>query len=344
MLSYSRQTRRARGDMMAFIHWRWMVLLVFITGCVGETERSTTTPDPGLSDSAVTDAARPRADQGQARPDAELDAGRPVDARPPRQDAMPRLDGGMSVDVGMAAIDATAMDALPANDAERPIDAASPMDMGGADAHLAPSPCPAREYGDDCAFGQTSRMTRDLAHLDVVEIARVRRPEELTPLQGAQLLRGFACDGIFMPADLDEAFQRIDQDEVRVLVIDRLDTGERFDWIRIFMGDTEVGHMFRAGTLDLVAYVSDGDVLGCTVLRAPPAQLTCPELHACLANCDLDDIECRRPCIRATEEDALQMYVDLDECANECGEDLQCLNRICSEEWEACFGEPPPAP
>ncbi|MBT8491946.1 MAG: hypothetical protein KJO07_02705 [Deltaproteobacteria bacterium] len=35
------------------------------------------------------------------------------------------------------------------------------------------------------------------------------------------------------------------------------------DWIRYFAGDTEVGYVFEIGTTNLIAEVSDGDVLSC---------------------------------------------------------------------------------
>jgi len=183
-----------------------------------------------------------------------------------------------------------------------------------------------------------------LDHLVVMEVMRVRRPIDLSPLQGAQLLHGFGCEGLFMPDTVEAAFELVDEGEVRVLVMERLDTGERFDWLRVFMGDTEVGYIFQQGTLELAAYVSDQDIVGCTELRAPPEPLTCPELHLCLQNCDGGDVDCRLPCIRAATEETVQIYIDLDECAGECGEDLECLNRVCSEEWFACYGEPPPQP
>jgi len=291
------------------------------------------------------DAASSPPDSAETDPERGVDAGLGHDAAAPANDAAASVDAGQNRDAA-ASIDASQIEdaALPM-DAEGIVDAGPAMDAAvAADAAQVPGPCPPRVYGENCAFGDTSRQTREVDHLNVMEITRVRRADGLTRLQGAQLLQGFACDGIVMPATVPAAFDLIDENEVRVLVIERLDTGARFDWIRVFMGDTEVGFIFAQNTLDLVAYVSDGDLLGCTELRAPPPALTCPELHACLSNCDPGDIECRRPCIRATEEAALEVYIELDECAGECGEDLECLNRVCSEEWMACFGEAPPQP
>ena len=39
--------------------------------------------------------------------------------------------------------------------------------------------------------------------------------------------------------------------------------GQRYDWIRGYAGDTEVGVVFRRDTLTIVGEVSDGDIMGC---------------------------------------------------------------------------------
>jgi len=36
-----------------------------------------------------------------------------------------------------------------------------------------------------------------------------------------------------------------------------------YDWVKLYAGDTEVGVIFAAGTLQMVGEVSDGDVMGC---------------------------------------------------------------------------------
>jgi hypothetical protein len=57
-------------------------------------------------------------------------------------------------------------------------------------------------------------------------------------------------------------------------VLDNVDGGEVFfasgevggvelDWVQFFAGDTEVGAVFNAGTLEMIAEIGDGDISGC---------------------------------------------------------------------------------
>lgn len=43
----------------------------------------------------------------------------------------------------------------------------------------------------------------------------------------------------------------------------------RFTWIRFYAGDTQAGVVFNTGTAELVAEISDGDILGCVDVPAP---------------------------------------------------------------------------
>ena len=217
--------------------------------------------DDVAADAAVTVDARPMVDAvvitdaasgvEDARPgdmgsppDAARDAARPADMARPAPDMAPQVD------------------ARAPRDAARPVDAAPAPDAGPVE----PGPCPEREYVEGCVFGETTGMIRALAHLEIVEVARLRAPGDLSPLQGRQLVHGVGCEGFFMPQTVEEAFELTD-DGVRVLQIQRLDTGARFDWLRVYMGDTEVGYIYFEGTLQLAAIVGDGDIHHCTVAR-----------------------------------------------------------------------------
>ncbi len=61
-----------------------------------------------------------------------------------------------------------------------------------------------------------------------------------------------------------EVLDRVDDNtlDVRTLVID----GAEYDWVRFYLGDTEVGVVFEDGSLNMVAEIGDGDVQGCTPL------------------------------------------------------------------------------
>ncbi|MBJ94027.1 MAG: hypothetical protein CMP23_06055 [Rickettsiales bacterium] len=120
-------------------------------------------------------------------------------------------------------------------------------------------------YGD-CRFGWTSRLLRDAPHLLIAETGRFATVGSLSPLLGQQLLSGVQQDG-WAPgvSTLEQVFDYVDPDGLYVnSVLDAL-TGEPFTWLKFYAGDTEVGYLYRSGTLDRVATVSDGDLINCTV-------------------------------------------------------------------------------
>ena len=43
-----------------------------------------------------------------------------------------------------------------------------------------------------------------------------------------------------------------------------VDGGDTYVWIAFYAGDTQVGVIFEGGTLNQVAEISDGDLMGCT--------------------------------------------------------------------------------
>ena len=58
--------------------------------------------------------------------------------------------------------------------------------------------------------------------------------------------------------------------------------GQDFDWVRFYAGDTEIGVVFEADTLNVVAEVSDGDILACsTGMSEPDPEPTTPSSYAC---------------------------------------------------------------
>ena len=133
-------------------------------------------------------------------------------------------------------------------------------------------------------------------------------------------------------------FELIDQGRVRVFRVRRVRPLAYFTWFKFYMGDTEIGYVFREDTRDLVGLISDQDFARCAEVRGNAPLMNCPELDVCLQTCDEADIECRRPCIRGTEAAALEAYITLDECRGDCAGDADCLQRICGDERAACFG------
>lgn len=115
----------------------------------------------------------------------------------------------------------------------------------------------------DCAFGETTRDLRDAPHLLVTCGSHHREAATLSGLLAAQLVAGLAEDGWADGGGLDELFrENIDEEGIYVNHITLLTTGERFEWLEFFSGDTECGYLFRAGTAELVGCVGDGEIYG----------------------------------------------------------------------------------
>jgi hypothetical protein len=120
-------------------------------------------------------------------------------------------------------------------------------------------------YGD-CLFGWLSQHLKNAPHLMVTETGRFASAAAVPPLLGQQLVQGIELDG-WAPgvSTLEQVFNYIDPDGLYVnSVLDAL-TGDRYTWVKFYAGDTEVGYLYPVGSLDLVAVVSDGDVINCTV-------------------------------------------------------------------------------
>ena len=77
------------------------------------------------------------------------------------------------------------------------------------------------------------------------------------------MVYGFGCEGLFEPATAEEALGLIDEQGLAMWRVENLATGQQFTWLRYFMGDTEVGHIFAENSLTLVARINDGDVVEC---------------------------------------------------------------------------------
>jgi len=138
------------------------------------------------------------------------------------------------------------------------------VECGPSSDSPASTPDPAT-YGE-CLFGWTSQHLKNAPHLLVAETGRFASAASVPPLLGQQLVQGIQQDG-WAPgvSTVEQVFEFIDPDGLYVnSVIDSL-TGDRFTWAKFYAGDTEVGYLYRVGTLDMVAIVSDGDVIDCTV-------------------------------------------------------------------------------
>jgi hypothetical protein len=124
-------------------------------------------------------------------------------------------------------------------------------------------PTPDEEFA--CSFSQTwiAETSGDLDDLVTGEkTVTLDDVDGLSDLQRSQLLAA-AVHGAFVEpgADLEVVFDAVDGEEFFLLALSADDA--EFDWVQWFAGDTEVGVIFEAGTLHIVAEVGDGDISGC---------------------------------------------------------------------------------
>jgi hypothetical protein len=225
--------------------FRMLVLscaMITAWSCSSGTEDSPPNTDAEISADSIIADALPM--PGDADPT--------VDAHSADMGAQPR-DQGVSDATLDAAINDAMVDAAPATDAMPSPDMGGPIEAG---------PCPEGPFFDDCAFGWTSRELRESNTLRVTEGANHRATNTMDELTQRQLVYGFMCEALFMPDTPAEALAVLD-DGVTLYRVVIIDTGEAFTWLRFYQGDTEVGHLFAEGTMDLVARVSDQDIVDC---------------------------------------------------------------------------------
>lgn len=149
----------------------------------------------------------------------------------------------------------------------RPVASVSDGDLRGCTAPDAPSPdgptpAPTTEsYICDYAPHPFADFSYDLepgaratyARSDVADIPEVTAEQIFAAARHR--------DGVAADADLVAAFDISDDDEFDVL---RLEVGgAQYDWVRWWAGDTEVGIIFDADAVSIVAEIGDQEVIGC---------------------------------------------------------------------------------
>jgi hypothetical protein len=118
----------------------------------------------------------------------------------------------------------------------------------------------------ECAFGETTRDLRDAPHLLVESCGHSPTAADLPGIAAQQLLTGLVAEGWAEDDDIETIFEKhIDAEGVYQNSVVLLATGEAFDWLEFFMGDTEVGYLFRAGSTQLVGCIGDGEIYDCSV-------------------------------------------------------------------------------
>lgn len=116
-----------------------------------------------------------------------------------------------------------------------------------------------------CLFGDTFYQLRSEAPLTIESETWIRALSDLeSTLQGEQLVLAVqqsAHTDVTTPA---EALARVDQNEVRHMLLLDAPTGRRYEVFEYGAGDNSYGAIFREGTLQKVASIHDGDLLECT--------------------------------------------------------------------------------
>ncbi len=129
----------------------------------------------------------------------------------------------------------------------------------------ADAPAPPAEV-DECLFGETSSQLRESDHLEVGVLQQYEAVADVPDLIGQQMVQGVQDEGWADVSTLADVWEYVDYDGVfEHGVVEP--GGDRFTWVRWYVGDTEVGYIYFEGTLQLAAIVGDGDIHHCTVAR-----------------------------------------------------------------------------
>jgi hypothetical protein len=109
-------------------------------------------------------------------------------------------------------------------------------------------------------LGEDTLQMAASPHLSIQETGRFEGPGALPALHQEQLLSGLNAEG-WGVSSIAEAFEMIDEGEVVVQTITVNETGQVFTHLELYMGDTEVGYIYDAGTMNRVAIVSDQEIM-----------------------------------------------------------------------------------
>ncbi len=108
-------------------------------------------------------------------------------------------------------------------------------------------------------FGDNTRELAENKQLSITELGSYPTAQTLPAAVEQQLLEGLRSEGWDF-ADLTEAYEMIDADGVTVKQITMKESGDSYTHLEFYMGDTEVGYIYEAGTTRQVAIVSDQDI------------------------------------------------------------------------------------
>lgn len=109
----------------------------------------------------------------------------------------------------------------------------------------------------------TGRVTVTIDDIDILDVIQSRQIwtacEHLEFLQGNE--------------DFDIVFEATDEGEFYLKEAEV--AGIEYDWVSFYAGDSEVGVVFLANTLEIVGEVSDGGIMGCGEQEEPTGEVVC---------------------------------------------------------------------
>ncbi len=125
------------------------------------------------------------------------------------------------------------------------------------------APCAVSERADhDCTFGATYFDLADQAHIAVVD----RAEHTLASAEGSEVQAQIieAVSGVYEETfDLPSAFDAVDDGRINVVEVFDLSRSVGYTAIEFGAGDNSYGAIFRSGTLERAADITDGDIGHC---------------------------------------------------------------------------------
>lgn len=116
----------------------------------------------------------------------------------------------------------------------------------------------------ECVFGSSyGDLVRGTPSTSIVQKREVTGPGELTQAQSSQLVDSLVNAGFDDVDSVEKAFQTVDAGRVNVLQVWDASSRRAFEVFEYGLGDTSVGAIYAAGTLNKVAVISDLDIYDC---------------------------------------------------------------------------------
>jgi len=129
--------------------------------------------------------------------------------------------------------------------------------------------CESRAESEHCAFGAEWNDLENSATFKEESVTRIDPNTALTDLQTTQVIAAANPSDQWVDAEaLEQAWDIFDDNYAYYVELKDRFTGETYQYVSYWAGDTPVGSIFRAGTTTRVAVMNDNDFSEC-VVREP---------------------------------------------------------------------------